>query len=495
MKIKELGPFYQRQIATVKTLAAGQSLWRDEAKVLLPLISKYYRYADADDLLTTLNRMDRLDMIHQTGLENESAFKIDVRDIAPAGWASFGAPPVDVVLQESLAAKLYNAKAGSNDVVQIELGEGSRNIGPWLINRARKDKIPFIVRFIDPNFSALLINHAPVERLQDMGKQYLKDREKVNKKIVSYPGMADGKQVNPHPDKSAAYAKEVRPFNLKSSTGEVFYTLTIIPTRKDAQIDGIPYDDYLKLFFEMCDQPWPQITNAQKELIKEFNAASQVRITNNDGTDVSMSLVDHDGSHFTFCNSVIAKNVPGSEIFSAPRRDSVNGTVVAKGRFEHDDQLIENLTMEFKNGELVRYDAEKGLEAFRRAVTMDDGARYVGELGIGTNPHLKKHVVNSLLVEKIGGSFHLALGRPYSYTEYGGETVKVDNGGRSGLHWDITTMLHGKEGCIYLDGRKIMDNGQWLDQKYDILNRGWESVPRDQRPDYWKDYYNKPKGP
>lgn len=132
------------------------------------------------------------------------------------------------------------------------------------------------------------------------------------------------------------------------------------------------------------------------------------------------------------------------------------------------------------------------LESFERSIGVDDGARFVGELGIGTNPHLKRHVVNGLLVEKIGGSFHIALGRPYSYTSYEGVPVKVDNGGKSSLHWDITTMLHGKDGCIELDGRKVMENGQWIDPKYDVLNRGWESVPVEQRPDYWQDYYSKP---
>ena len=120
----------------------------------------------------------------------------------------------------------------------------------------------------------------------------------------------------------------------------------------------------------------------------------------------------------------------------------------------------------------------------------DEGARWTGELGIGTNPHLKKHVANGLLVEKIGGSFHMALGHPYTYTEYGGEPVKVDNGNKSDLHWDLTTMLHGKDGCIYLDGRAVMKDGRWLDDKYAVLNDGWNAVDKEKRPAYWQ---SKPK--
>ena len=65
--------------------------------------------------------------------------------------------------------------------------------------------------------------------------------------------------------------------------------------------------------------------------------------------------------------------------------------------------------------------------------------------------------------------------------------MHVNNGSVSKLHWDVTTMLHGKEGRIYLDDRLVMDNGQWLDKKYDVLNRGWAALPEDRRPPYWRE--------
>lgn len=495
MKIKDLSPYYSDLIAQITALARRPNLWQEEAASLLPDLKRSYKRSESDALLQTLSHAQRLDQIIVAGLENQPEFKYHLDDIRSRGWKDFTAPPVDIKLHESLANKLYNARRGNGDCVLLRLGDGSRLLAPFLVNRCLKDKVPFVAYFMEPDFHALLINHTDNAGATRLGQSFLRLTEGVNKTSVARSGLPDRIQVHPHPDRERLYDKETEPFYKKASTGELFYTLTAIPTRKDAQIDGIPYDDYIKLFFEMCDQPWDAITKAQSELIAEFNAASKVRITNDDGTDVSMELVDNDGSHFTFCNSVIAKNVPGSEIFSAPRRDSVNGIVVAKGKFTHARTVIENLTMTFKDGELVDYKADQGLEAFKRAITMDEGARYVGELGIGTNPHLRRHVMNGLLVEKIGGSFHLALGRPYSYKEYGGTTVKVDNGGQSHLHWDITTLLHGKGGCIYLDNRQIMDNGVWINPKYDVLNRGWESIPRDKRPAYWRDYYNKPKGP
>src|SRR5690606_26445570 len=98
------------------------------------------------------------------------------------------------------------------------------------------------------------------------------------------------------------------------------------------------------------------------------------------------------------------------------------------------------------------------------------------------------HVANGLLVEKIGGSFHLALGACYTMKEYAGKPVNVDNGNKSSLHWDVTTMLHGKGGRIYLDGKMIMDDGKFIGPQYDVLNRGWAAIEENKRPAYWKNY-------
>jgi aminopeptidase len=253
------------------------------------------------------------------------------------------------------------------------------------------------------------------------------------------------------------------------------------------------YDDYVTLFFEMCDQPWEQIQKAQEILIQKFDAAHSIHITNDDGTDVVMMLDDTDGRPFTFCNSVIAKNVPGSEIFSAPRRDSVNGMIIAKGRFSppHDpSKIIENLTLKFESGRIVSFAAEKGAAEFQAFLDRDPNNAYAGELGIGTNPHLGRHVINGLLVEKIGGSFHIALGDCYTYKTYEGKPVHLMNGNETNTadHWDMTTLLRGHGGNIELDGVQVMENGRWIDPALAVLNQGWATVPIAERPDYWKGF-------
>ena len=60
-----------------------------------------------------------------------------------------------------------------------------------------------------------------------------------------------------------------------------------------------------------------------------------------------------------------------------------------------------------------------GDEYLQRALATDDGARFLGEIGIGTNFGIARPTGTILFDEKIGGTVHLALGR--SYPETGGK--------------------------------------------------------------------------
>ena len=95
--------------------------------------------------------------------------------------------------------------------------------------------------------------------------------------------------------------------------------------------------------------------------------------------------------------------------------------------------------------------------------------------------------------EKPKGSFHLALGNCYGYETYNGKPVKIKNGNvsNSGIHWDITTMLTGKNGSVELDGKVIQENGIWVDEngqpdpELAVLNYGWGALPENERPEWY----------
>jgi aminopeptidase len=89
--------------------------------------------------------------------------------------------------------------------------------------------------------------------------------------------------------------------------------------------------------------------------------------------------------------------------------------------------------------------AQRGQDYLDAALSSDAGARFLGELGIGTNTGIDRATGSILLDEKIAGTVHLALGR--SYPETGGVN-------RSALHWDLICDLR-QGGRLTADGEPV----------------------------------------
>lgn len=443
-------------------------------------------------LIACVQHALRAVFILKAGLHTNEDFFDSLGRLSLPSWENFPDLEADNSLQKSLAERLFNVPDHfPSPYVLLSIGAGAGLIAGHIIDKLRARNIPFVLDTSDMGFQRLVINHADEEGLRALAAFKVAIGEKVTHKIIALPHSTPPIALSKETKKHDFFEKELEPLTKKSRSGSVMYTLTYFPTAMDAALDDIPLDRYIALHFEMADQPDLAIRHAHDHLINILNKTKTLRFTNADGTDISMDLVDEKGKHFTFCNSQTQRNIPGSEVFSAPRKNSVHGKIVARGKFSpaHDsEKIIMNLVMEFAEGRLFSFSADSGADYFQAYLDRHENNGYVGEIGIGTNPHLKRHVLNGLLVEKIGGSFHIALGGCYTMTDYMGTPVHVDNGNHARDHWDITTMLYGRGGRIYADDTLIMDNGSFIDSALDVLNRGWNAIPKEDRPSRWKDY-------
>ena len=84
------------------------------------------------------------------------------------------------------------------------------------------------------------------------------------------------------------------------------------------------------------------------------------------------------GSESTKSGQVFVANIPTEEIFTAPKRDGVNGVIVSSMPFVKDGNIIENFKMTLKDGKIVDVQADKGVEVLRNAIAVDEGASYLG---------------------------------------------------------------------------------------------------------------------
>jgi aminopeptidase len=112
---------------------------------------------------------------------------------------------------------------------------------------------------------------------------------------------------------------------------------------------------------------------------------------------------------------------------------------------------VEGIYLEFKDGKVVKATAQKNEEFLLTQLDTDEGARYLGEFAIGTNYGIKRFTKSILFDEKIGGSFHMALGAGYP------ETGSVN---KSSIHWDMICDIR-EDSEIRVDGELLYKDGQF----------------------------------
>ena len=112
---------------------------------------------------------------------------------------------------------------------------------------------------------------------------------------------------------------------------------------------------------------------------------------------------------------------------------------------------LTGIRLRFEGGAVVDASARTNEPFLLETLDSDEGARRLGELGIGCNPGITRYMKNTLFDEKIDGTVHLALGN--GLPDLGGRNV-------SAIHWDIVKDLR-SGGRIELDGVVVQRDGAW----------------------------------
>jgi aminopeptidase len=146
------------------------------------------------------------------------------------------------------------------------------------------------------------------------------------------------------------------------------------------------------------------------------------------------------------------RNVPGGEFYYSPVEDSAQGSIAFKEfTAVYGGREVTGIRLRFEGGQVTDASADSNEDFLLEMLEQDEGARRLGELGIGCNPGIQRYTKNTLFDEKMNGTVHLALGN--GFPEIGGTNV-------SQIHWDIVKDLR-NGGRIELDGALVQENGSW----------------------------------
>ncbi len=228
------------------------------------------------------------------------------------------------------------------------------------------------------------------------------------------------------------------------------WALSLWPTpglAQEARMDEVAYAEFVEraLLLDHGDPVarWRELSRRQAVLVDRLQDVSEVRIVG-ERSDLRLSVAGR-----TWINSDGRRNMPSGEVFTGPIEDSAEGTIHFDIPSAHGGRDVAGVTLEFRGGEVVRAEADRGGEYLHEVLRTDSGARWLGELGIGTNPGIDRATGSTLLDEKIAGTVHLALGR--SYPETGGRN-------ESAVHWDLICDLR-TAGRVEIDGEVLIRDG------------------------------------
>ncbi len=272
------------------------------------------------------------------------------------------------------------------------------------------------------------------------------------------PGDENTRALSQADPKKQARAQKARRDLMETSmkraaAGEYRWSLTLFPTHAYASEAGMSLSAYEDFYYNAClvtdSEPvtaWQRQSDEVKRLAEWIEGRQEVHITG-PGTDIKLGV---GGRHWVPC--VGTHNMPDGEFFTGPVEDSVNGEVAFSFPAVYGGREVAGVKFRFEDGKVVDASADRGEEFLIEMLDSDEGARRLGELGIGTNYGITTGTKEILLDEKIGGTIHLAIGM--SYPETGGVNS-------SAVHWDMVCDLR-QGGTITVDGTELQRDGKFV---------------------------------
>jgi aminopeptidase len=228
---------------------------------------------------------------------------------------------------------------------------------------------------------------------------------------------------------------------------------TVFPTQASAQEADMSLSDYEQFVYAagLLDQPdpvaaWKEEGEHQRRLIAWLSGKDQLTIQ---GENVDLRLSVRGRTFDEACGHL---NFPDGEIYTSPVEESVEGWIRFGYPAIFGGREVIDIELWFEGGKIVREQASKGQDLLTELLNTDAGARYLGELGIGTNYAIQRFTKDMLFDEKIGGTIHLAVGAGFP---------EVGSKNESGIHWDmLCNMAHSEMRAdgelFYKDGRFVI---------------------------------------
>ncbi|OKP82575.1 aminopeptidase [Paenibacillus helianthi] len=347
-------------------------------------------------------------------------------------------------LAENLVSYSVNVQPGEN--VLVEMIGSERDLIKAVVEEVGKAGGRAFVQLTDRTVLRSMLKYATREGLEAWAEIDLNRMKQMD----CYIGIRAGENVNdlsdvPEENMKLYNSLYSHPVHSEQRVKHTKWVVLRYPNASMAQLANTTTEAFEDFYFEVCNLDYAKMDKAQDALADLMRRTDKVRIAG-PGTELTFSI---QGIGAEKCSG--QKNIPDGEVYSAPVRDSVNGTISYNAATLYNGVTFENVKFKFENGKIVEA-TSNDTARLNEILDSDDGARHIGEFAIGFNPYILHPMKDILFDEKIAGSLHFTPGQAYDVT---------DNGNRSSIHWDLVLIQRPEYGGgeIYFDDVLIRKDG------------------------------------
>jgi aminopeptidase len=309
---------------------------------------------------------------------------------------------------------------------------------------------------MDEEISRLQVEGTTPERAELEKKWTMTMIENMTATIRIYGHRNGRESSNVNPAQKAIAQAAHKPY-LDHLINKTKWVLLNYPNASFAQKAGMSLEDFEDFYFNVCTLDYSQMAEAMEALKTLMDETDRVHIKG-PGTDLEFSIKDMGAIK---CAGEL--NIPDGEVYTAPVKNSVNGTITYNSSSSYQGTLFNEIQFVFKDGKIVEATSNH-TEKLNHILDTDEGARFIGEFAIGVNPYILHPMDDILFDEKIAGSFHFTPGQSYKDESY--------NGNDSKIHWDIVNIQRADYGGgeIWFDGVLIRKDGLFTLESLKPLN-------------------------
>jgi len=386
------------------------------------------------------------------------------------------------VLVNSALGDCKGIKKG--DVVFIQVPECAK---PMLVSLRRavlKAGGHPIIQYMPDNIAKEFYELANEEQINFFPAKYLKGRiDEIDHSIFIEADTNPHELKSVEPKKMMEKSKAFKPYmewrDEKENAGKFTWTLALYGTEAMAKEAGITLEEYWGEIIKDCyldeespREKWKEIFN-EVERVKDKLNSLKIKKLRIRGVQIDLTIGLGENRKWMGGSG---RNIPSFEVFISPDWRLTEGKIRFNQPLYRYGNLIKGARLEFKNGEVVKAEADEGEQVLKEMIVSDEGSKRVGEYSLTDSrlSRITQFMATTLFDENRGGEYgntHIALGKAYQ-DSYPGDPSKITKEqwkemgyNDSAVHTDIVStenrevtafLEDGREMVIYVDGKFVI---------------------------------------